>query len=80
MNNIIVRPLVTGSIKIFLIMKNFTWFFLLFTELPDVIREMRKEQALYKSRKNTTKGGQRENQVRMCMHEGRSAIYNDVIC
>ena len=34
---------------------------------------MRKEQALYKSRKNTTKGGQRENQVCVCMYEGQSA-------
>ena len=33
------------------------------TELPEVIREMRKEQALYKSKKKTAKGGLRENQV-----------------
>ena len=45
--------------------EKFSLIFLSLTELPDVIREMRKEQALYKSKKNTTKGGQRENQVRV---------------
>ena len=32
-------------------------------DLPEVIREMRKEQAVYKSKKNKAKGGMRENQV-----------------
>ena len=32
-------------------------------ELPEVIREMRKEKEVYKSKKKTAKGGLRENQV-----------------